>query len=317
MDQARRMGATPKVQKALIEAGIVESQLRNVHGGDRDSLGVLQQREMYTPRSVSLNPRKAAAKFIREAMAARNRYGSAGALAQGVQRSGYPDRYGKRAAEADQIIRSLGAGATTGRTATDGRAPKTLTLRTKSYEPGESRAPERAAALTEFFARPSQPGDMRLVRLVSALQSMPDTAGKTTEKRTELAMPSDTAGSGGGPIQSGGGWGGSQRVVRGAQQIAKAMGIPTSNTKRPGKLTKSGGISDHWTGNKQAFAADLSTRGAQGDQLYRKLARHFGLGPSGQWQSKIIKTPQGRYRVQVGWRVPDHFDHVHVGVMKQ
>ena len=40
----RRMGASTEALKAAVEAGLVESNLTNVDYGDRDSLGVFQQR---------------------------------------------------------------------------------------------------------------------------------------------------------------------------------------------------------------------------------------------------------------------------------
>lgn len=102
--QATRMHASPKVTLALIEAGIVESGLRNLDYGDRDSLGFLQQRPSQgwqCPRNITC----AAWDFLRRAIPIERHYPTAGQLAQAVQRSAYPDRYDLAADRAAQVIR--------------------------------------------------------------------------------------------------------------------------------------------------------------------------------------------------------------------
>ena len=103
--QADRMGASPKVKLALIEAGLVESNLRNLSYGDRDSLGYLQQRPSKgwrCPRNITC----ATWDFLRRAIPLEGRYPTAGQLAQAVQRSAFPHRYDRRAVEARWIIRN-------------------------------------------------------------------------------------------------------------------------------------------------------------------------------------------------------------------
>jgi len=106
LGRAKARHASPKVTKALVEAGLVESNLTNPHGGDRDSQGVLQQRPSQgwgTPAQVT-NPAYAADKFIDAANQLRGKYGSAGALAQAVQRSAFPERYQQRSGEASALL---------------------------------------------------------------------------------------------------------------------------------------------------------------------------------------------------------------------
>src|SRR5690349_2194319 len=79
----------PKVRKALLEAGIVESGLRNLNYWDRDSLGPLQQRPSQGWQNAR-DPYKAALDFIRQAQPIAGKYGTAGQLAQAVQRSAFP-----------------------------------------------------------------------------------------------------------------------------------------------------------------------------------------------------------------------------------
>jgi hypothetical protein len=103
--QARRMHASPKVTLALLEAGLVESGLRNLPYGDRDSLGYLQQRPSQgwrCPRNITC----ATWDFLRRAIPIEHAYSTAGRLAQAVQRSAFPDRYDQREAQALQVIRS-------------------------------------------------------------------------------------------------------------------------------------------------------------------------------------------------------------------
>lgn len=102
--------AGPKVRKAEAEAGIVESSLSNPAGGDRDSIGVLQQR----PSQGWGSPQQLASiayesqQFLKRAIPIAGKYGSAGQLAQAVQRSAFPERYDEHSAEAAQLLAELG-----------------------------------------------------------------------------------------------------------------------------------------------------------------------------------------------------------------
>jgi hypothetical protein len=70
-----------------------------------------------------------------------------------------------------------------------------------------------------------------------------------------------------------------------------------------------------------SYATDLPTSGSAGDKLFSKVMNYLSQlsgNPelkklkSGTWHNIVV----GGYRYQVGWRVPEHFDHVHVGVRK-
>lgn len=96
----KKMGMTNRdIQTALITA-MVESNLVNVDYGDRDSLGLFQQRPSQgwgSPEQV-MNPVYAATRFYQSlASLGDRRYRmSMGAAAQAVQRSAYPDRYAQQ-----------------------------------------------------------------------------------------------------------------------------------------------------------------------------------------------------------------------------
>jgi hypothetical protein len=105
------MGATPKQMLAAFEAAIVESGFRNLPDGDRDSLGVFQQRPSQgwgEPQEI-LNPFYAARKFFEGAKKVAQ-WGSAGQLAQRVQISDFPERYDQVAIQAAGLIEAVESG---------------------------------------------------------------------------------------------------------------------------------------------------------------------------------------------------------------
>lgn len=101
---ARAMGATEKQLVALIEAGLVESGLRNLNYGDRDSVGFLQQRASWGSTAARMDVATATRKFINKARRIKDKGLTAGQLAQAVQVSAFPDRYDQRQADAIAVI---------------------------------------------------------------------------------------------------------------------------------------------------------------------------------------------------------------------
>jgi cell wall-associated NlpC family hydrolase len=93
---AAARGLPRRAAVIAVSAAIVESQLRNVDHGDRDSLGLFQQRpsQGWGPPAELLNPVLAAGKFY-EALLTVPRWirQPPGVAAQAVQRSAYPHRY--------------------------------------------------------------------------------------------------------------------------------------------------------------------------------------------------------------------------------
>ncbi|WP_435796040.1 hypothetical protein [Micromonospora zamorensis] len=105
---ATGLSANERVLLAGFEAGWVESRMNNLPCGDSDSLGVFQQRPSQgwgTPAQI-LNVSYAANSFFVRAipLAAANPGWSAGQVAQGVQRSAFPDRYDASQATAQALI---------------------------------------------------------------------------------------------------------------------------------------------------------------------------------------------------------------------
>lgn len=90
-----------------VATAMVESRLRNVNYGDRDSLGLFQQRPSQgwgSPEQV-LNPNYAAGRFYDHLVGVPGwATMPPGWAEQAVQRSGFPDRYGPREAAADVLV---------------------------------------------------------------------------------------------------------------------------------------------------------------------------------------------------------------------
>lgn len=98
------MGASPKVLLALFEAGIVESNFHNYTvATDHDSLGYLQQRPSQgwpDPTNVTTATRS----FVNKARLIEGNYSNPADLAQAVQRSAFPARYGQNEANAKELL---------------------------------------------------------------------------------------------------------------------------------------------------------------------------------------------------------------------
>src|SRR5688500_15566208 len=107
-------GMPARVRLALLMAMAVESNFRHLNYGHSSSMGVLQQRPdmgwgpyIAGPRGVRQDVRD----FLRRASPAnRGLRGSAGELAQAVQRSAFPARYDQRRAQATALLRRFDRG---------------------------------------------------------------------------------------------------------------------------------------------------------------------------------------------------------------
>ncbi len=101
-----RANASPKVRLATFETAIVESGVHNLNYGDRDSIGVYQQRpsQGWGIGYSIMDPAGAAGEFIRRASRINSSGMSAGQLSQAVQISGYPLRYDQVALQATAML---------------------------------------------------------------------------------------------------------------------------------------------------------------------------------------------------------------------
>jgi hypothetical protein len=111
---ARRRKYSPRVTKSALVALATENP-NGVQGGDRDSEGPLQQRPSQGWGPASESDATDITQYLERAAAAnRGFHGSAGQLAQTVQRSAYPDRYDQHSAWADSVLGRLGSSSAPG-----------------------------------------------------------------------------------------------------------------------------------------------------------------------------------------------------------
>lgn len=113
----RSLGASQRDILIGIMTAMQESGLRNLSYGDRDSVGLFQQRSPWGSRQQRMDPMESARMFFQGGHGAgqggllsisnRDQY-SLSQAAQKVQRSAFPDAYGKHENEAQDILRSLG-----------------------------------------------------------------------------------------------------------------------------------------------------------------------------------------------------------------
>jgi hypothetical protein len=99
--------ATPAEKLALMEAGLVESGMQNLPGGDRDSAGVFQERPSQGWKDVTNVT--AATQQIYAAMN-KSLQGDPGAMAQSAERSAFPGKYDAEQTQAEALLTAAGQG---------------------------------------------------------------------------------------------------------------------------------------------------------------------------------------------------------------
>jgi cell wall-associated NlpC family hydrolase len=111
----RSLGATDRDLMVALMAAFQESGLRNLNYGDRDSIGLFQQRNAWGSRAERLDPVKAARMFFlgghqgqRGLLDFKNRDNmSLTQAAQAVQVSAFPDAYAKHEGQARALLAEL------------------------------------------------------------------------------------------------------------------------------------------------------------------------------------------------------------------
>jgi hypothetical protein len=221
--------ATPKARKALIEAALVESNLStpNQAQSDRDSEGVLQQRPSAGWGPTSESNTTDAEQFLRRAIPLATKYGSAGALAQAVQRSAFPGRYNQRGGEAAAL---LGGGQpVTAASAGPGGRTSGSTRTITETTPGVDNRAARAALIQSFLGdHNSDPLDFALQ--ARQLQDVAPTSTTRTVRTPGSAASGSTSGS------SGTGGGGASSALNWVQSKLGAPGSKESGGANQGKL---------------------------------------------------------------------------------
>lgn len=105
-----RMGVPERGRVVAVATAMQESRLRNLDYGDRDSLGLFQQRPSQgwgTPAQVT-DPTYAATRFYRGLLGVPGwQVMSVNGAAQAVQRSGLPDAYGQHEPAARAVVAAV------------------------------------------------------------------------------------------------------------------------------------------------------------------------------------------------------------------
>lgn len=301
-----------KARNTGLVTGIVETNLQNLKGGDKDSEGWRQERKRYykNPRNL----RASVDRFYQEYKADADPNAPIGVRAQQVQQSAFPGRYGLHRAEARRIAAAFDKGGRVGPMRT--RRPKYLPGRDEFDaeafirdnligKPVKGRLKNSAtSALLHELSDPTSPYRTRTRGTVT-----PGSVGKLKDKNSVARQDVRSLL---GPVAKDG-WKGSKSV---GKRLAKSTGLPVSSEKRGTVNTASGNVSDHYLGNKDSYAWDLAVTGEEGTRKVQQLARRLGVKnyKGGRWLN-VEKVINGRrYRFQIGWNVPNHYDHIHMGV---
>jgi cell wall-associated NlpC family hydrolase len=133
----REMGATQSDQIVAIMTAMQESGLVNLDHGDRDSVGLFQQRpsQGWGTKAQCMDPTYAAKKFFSGLFAVNNRAKmTKGQQAQAVQRSAFPSAYDKHEPAATQMVTDMAKGGGTNPVATSGAPSAKATGTATNYQ---------------------------------------------------------------------------------------------------------------------------------------------------------------------------------------
>lgn len=326
------MGASKREMKALVAAMAVESNYQHerysrVGSGDRDSVGVLQQRPSMGWGPPGESVEKDASQFLNHAQRINRKgfRGSAGQLAQAVQRSAFPGRYDERGAEAERYIRQFSRSGGSGDSLTGTRSGRPVrdSYRTETV-PGVDRSADRLALKQQYVLQRDRDPNA-LLMLKQGLDAAQDTPESTRRVRVPGSREGDRSTSGqdavrGGSTRSYGREGekfaGSQGKIIPFSQQAHRLGLKTTSAKRGTKSTASGGTSDHYIGKRNATARDWAGPPEQMDKLARSIAGALGARD---FRGGVLNVTRGKFRYQLLWKTNvggNHYDHVHLGVQR-
>jgi hypothetical protein len=113
-----------RAKVVILATGFQESGVRNLHYGDRDSVGWLQQRAGWGPVAERMNPQIAAGKFYDHLVRVAGWQSmSVTQAAQAVQISAYPNAYAKWETRARQLLASVSGAAGVDDTLTQAQCP--------------------------------------------------------------------------------------------------------------------------------------------------------------------------------------------------
>lgn len=273
--QADKMGASRSEKIALIAAGIVESGLRHLKHGDRDSVGFLQQRPSQGWGSANDSIEKDTKDFLKAYRKARG--GSIGERVQNTQKSAYPDKYGKVINKAKRIVRKKDGATTTTVTTPD----------STTVSRGDSNA--GAQILLKRSGTVGKKKGSLLRDLMAAKASAPSEAPESDAPKRESRR---------------------ERITNDPWKAAIMAGGSVSSGLRPGAITSAGNVSDH-TGKPGSGAMARDFVGKNLGRIARAIASALGI--KNYKPGSIVNIEKGGYRYQLIYGTGDHKDHVHLG----
>jgi hypothetical protein len=151
--------------------------------------------------------------------------------------------------------------------------------------------------------------------------SIADSAGGTGGT-SAVGDSSSTTGTGKADVSPGGGWAGTEEPVKELTKLA-GSGFSVTSAKRDTKNTASGGVSDHWIGNKTAFAHDIGWGSSQPTAASDAAASRIvaALGGPADWGKKggVFSTTIKGIRYQVLYKTNvggNHYNHIHLGAKR-
>ena len=312
--------AARKVILSGLATGLVESNLENLNYGDRDSLGVFQQRSSWGSPSQRQNVRYAANKYLDQAVPNANKFSHVGELAQSVQRSAYPGKYQQRVNDAKAILRDIMGSEGVERV----KGFTTVTVK------GKPETVDKHSALVDSLLAggTGTPGSV-LGRAKHNVDSgnyttaaIPDSTERVA-KYEKLARPKETVSVGRVHYDPAGMANGKKPAKQLTSFLKVAAGyhgepLNVGTTTNHNVMTSSGNLSDHPSGN----AADIPATGRTGDRIATSVFRAAGWSAAKARAAARkggvynIQLPNGQ-RLQVLWKTRvggNHYDHVHVGL---
>lgn len=294
---ADEMGASYRVKKSLVAAALVESGGRHIRYGDRDSVGILQQRPSMGWGSPNDSIEKDARDYLKKAIALDKRFkGTSGQLAQAVQRSAFPERYDQRGKEAEKYLK--------GYSGSGGTVTATETV------PGVDFSKQRALAKLQYLNDPATRNSTTgLFNLKTQLDTLQDVPASTVSKTRSFS----------GGVDYGNSAGGGDGNIRAMADLAKRMGLRVgedgrydSNVERvhaPGSYHY-----QSFDGGKTRAGMDISGDPAKMAKYARLIAKRYGNSVAELfWNGPGATNIKNGKRVGRGF-VSGHTDHVHVAV---
>ncbi|GHJ52180.1 hypothetical protein Nm8I071_14870 [Nonomuraea sp. TT08I-71] len=109
VEQVKRSGLSSRAAAIAVTTTIVETTIRNLDGGDRDSVGLYQQREDWGTFTERTNPSWATDAFLDKMVDERPNWETdpIGEVCQAVQISSFPDKYQQQAGDGTVIANAL------------------------------------------------------------------------------------------------------------------------------------------------------------------------------------------------------------------